>query len=202
MNKKVAQIFPTTMVCYENPNYLDTNTNLIKVLKSSEFYEGMHGVSQTSDNHLHKDPDYKELFDWIQGCLDDYKQMFNYACDGLAPTISWVNKSTSESEHREHTHPNSFLSGIYYITENPSPTYFESPNTEAFRNGIVVMSNTPLEQNVWTCPASAGDLVIFPSWLSHWTEPQDFEGERMTMSFNIMPTGVVNKQTLMECQYS
>ena len=64
------------------------------------------------------------------------------------------------------------------------------------------MSNTPLEQNVWTCPATAGDLVIFPSWLNHWTEPQDFEGERMTLSFNIMPTGVVNKQTLMECQYS
>lgn len=199
MEKKIAQILPTTIVGYENKDYLDYNTKLLKCLENYEFFGEY--PKQTKDNHLHLNPDFKELFDWIDICLEDYRKSFNYSCDSLQTVLSWVNKSLGRSPHHTHTHPNSFISGIYYLTENPSPTYFESPIT-ASRNGIVVISQSPLYQNIWTCQANAGDLILFPSWLDHFTEPPEQEKTRMTLSFNIMPRGIVNKGTLIECEYN
>ena len=194
MNREVAYIFPTIILCYKNPDFLKTNKKITEILKLSEFYKGTTGVDQTVDNHLHEHSNFKDLFNWIQECITDYKNAFELSCDGLAPCISWVNKSNSKSEHKEHTHPNSYLSGIYYLSENPSPTYFASPVSEQ----IMIMSN---RQDVWTCFGNAGDLILFPSTLLHWTQPQPFKGDRLTLSFNAMPTGVVNRQTLSECKY-
>ena len=132
--------------------------------------------------------------------VNDYKKVFDYDCDSLRPCLSWINKSTKFSEHRYHSHPNSFLSAIYYISTNPTSTYFESPNTSIY-TGIVVNSKSKFNQNVWSSQAKSGDLIIFPSTLYHWTQPENFDGERLTLSLNIMPTGIVNENSLIEFKY-
>ena len=200
MNRKVDDLFPTIVVRYENPQYENNNSKFIETVNNLVFQEGMFGVSQTADHHLHIRDEFKSLFEWIQDCLYDYKKFFDYDCDNLTPCLSWINKSTKFSEHRYHSHPNSFLSAIYYISTNPTSTYFESPNTSIF-NGIVVNSKSKFNQNVWSSGTKSGDLIIFPSSLYHWTQPENFDGERLTLSLNIMPTGVVNKNSLLEFKY-
>ena len=200
MNRKVAELFPTIVVGYDSLPYQIDNSELIKTVNKLVFDEGMFGVSQTADHHLYKREEFKTLFKSIQICLDDYKKVFDYDCDSLRPCLSWINKSTKFSEHRIHSHPNSFLSAIYYISTNPTSTYFESPDANIF-NGIVVNSKSKFNPNVWSSECKSGDLIIFPSTLNHWTQPENFDGERLTLSLNIMPAGVVNQNSLLEFKY-
>ena len=60
------------------------------------------------------------------------------------------------------------------------------------RSGIVVMSDSKLSQNIWQCPSEAVTLILFPSWLEHFTMPSQYDGTRMTISINVMPVGLTS----------
>jgi uncharacterized protein (TIGR02466 family) len=201
MAKKVAEIFPTVIVGYDNTNFSEMNPKLIEVLETMAYTPPPYTPEQTLDNHLEKHPAFAELFNWINQCLEDYRVTFKYQCDSLKPVLSWVNRGNKDSEHTSHTHPNSFISGIYYISNNPSPTFFEDPRFQ-IRNGISVHSFSKFGQNVWPCPSETGTLVLFPSWLEHYVDAQpNLIGNRYTLSFNAMPKGLVNGNGLTEITY-
>jgi uncharacterized protein (TIGR02466 family) len=194
IDKKIETIFPTVVVGYKNKNHLEMNSKILDLLEEEIFDISFDGIcpDQTRNNHLEKVEKYSDFFDWIQICLDDYKNYFNLQTEKLKVSLSWVNRSISTSEHRVHCHPNSFISGIYYLNSKPAPTYFHSPVTSK-RTGIVVLSDSILDSNIWQHPANAGELILFPSWLEHNTFPQSFEGYRYTISINVMPVGVTNQ---------
>ena len=150
-------------------------------------------LKQSTNHHIHREPVFKRLFSQIQECLDEYQQLYHYSCDRIMPSLSWINKSTADEQHHIHNHPNSLLSGVYYLTDC-SPTYFLNP-ANLGRSGVVVLSDI---EDVWEYKPEAGDLIIFPSWLEHYTEPGS---NRCTISFNAMPTGYANRYTLIEHYY-
>tara|TARA_B110000503_G_C7099365_1_gene393095 strand:+ start:158 stop:793 length:636 start_codon:yes stop_codon:yes gene_type:complete len=197
MPKNVAQIFPTYIIGYENPDKEIDNQSVIKFLETQEFTPGPHQPYQTIDNHLENSLEIKKLYDWFNACLEDYRKTFNYACDGYKIILSWANKANSSGSHRMHVHPNSFISGIYYLSDSPSPTYFEDPRYQ-LRSGWFVATDHPIQDSVWTCPSDTGSLVLFPSWLPHFTEGQPFDGWRYSISFNVIPVGVTNSGSLTE----
>tara|TARA_B100000035_G_scaffold147673_1_gene125907 strand:- start:579 stop:1151 length:573 start_codon:yes stop_codon:yes gene_type:complete len=150
-------------------------------------------LKQSTNTKLHELPRFNGLFSRIQVALDDYRDLYQFQCDYFKPTLSWINVSEPHEEHHPHKHPNSFVSGILYLT-NCSPTYFDSPAINA-QSGICVISN---HQMTYISEGVKGDLVLFPSYLEHYTLPGT---HRSTLSFNAMPRGVVNKGTLLECRY-
>lgn len=202
MQKKMSNIFSTFVLGYDNPDFIEHNKIIMELMETEEFTPGPEQPYQTVDNHLEKRPEFSNFFKWVDLCLEDYRRTFKYNCDGFKPILSWINKANDQGSHRPHVHPNSFLSAVYYISENCSPTYFEDPRYQT-RSGWMVGSLSPAMSVVWECPSETGTLVIFPSWLSHYTEPQEpFEGLRYTLSFNAIPTGVSNKGTLLEFNYN
>lgn len=195
--KKVAHTFSTTVVGYDNPNFAEMNQRIIQQLETEAYTPEPHQPFQTVDNHLELRKEYKELYDWFDIVLEDYRRTFEYRCEKFKIILSWANKSDQYGSHREHVHPNSFISGIYYLSENPSPTYFEDPRFQ-IRAGWFVATNHPINNNVWPCPSETGSLVLFPSWAPHYTEAQPFEGFRYTISFNAIPVGKTNQGSLIE----
>jgi uncharacterized protein (TIGR02466 family) len=200
MNKKVAKIFPTYLLGYDNPNYVDQNKHIIEVLDKEAFTPGPQQPWQTLDNHLESRSDFKEFFTWVYECLEDYRRTFMYHCDEFKIVIAWANKANQAGAHNMHVHPNSFISGVYYVTENPTPTMFEDPRYQ-LRSGITVASHSQMESKVFEGPSEAGLLVLFPSWLPHFTESSKFDGIRYTISFNVVPAGATNKGSLTEFNY-
>ena len=198
--KKVAKIFPTYLIGYDNPNYVEQNKHIIEVLEKEAFTPGPQQPWQTLDNHLENRKEFKEFYDWVRTCLEDYRRTFSYHCDEFKIVISWANKADQTGAHRMHVHPNSFLSGVYYVSENPTPTIFEDPRYQT-RSGFTVASHSKMEDSVFYGPAEQGTLVLFPSWLPHFTEAMPFEGTRYTISFNVVPGGTTNKGSLTEFNY-
>jgi len=200
MIKKVAKIFPTYLIGYDNPNYVDQNKLIIEVLNKEAFTPGPQQPWQTLDNHLELRTEFKDFFTWVNQCLEDYRRTFMYHCDEFKIVIAWANKADQNGAHRMHVHPNSFLSGVYYVTENPSPTIFEDPRYQT-RSGLTVASHSPMEESIFVAPSDQGTLVLFPSWLPHFTESSKFDGIRYTISFNVVPGGATNKGSLTEFNY-
>lgn len=196
--KKLAQIFPTYVIGYDNPNHKEQNKNIISVLEKLEFTPGPAQPYQTIDNHLYDHPELQDFYTWVNTCLEDYRRSFRYSCQEFKIILSWANKADRNGAHRMHVHPNSFISGVYYVSENPSPTMFEDPRYQ-IRSGWLVGTPHEIGDSTWACPSDTGTLVVFPSWLPHFTDPDPtLEGWRYTISFNIIPVGPTNKGSLLE----
>lgn len=202
MDKNIEGVFPTIMVRYKNKNHLEMNKKIIRLLEKESFVISPDGIcpDQTRTNHLEKVKEYSEFFDWVQTCLNDYKNSFNLQTEKLKVSLCWGNRATKNSEHRVHCHPNSFISGIYYLNSTPAPTFFESPIVSK-KTGVVVLSDSHLDANILVNPSNEGELILFPSWLDHHTRPCPFDGYRYTLSINVMPVGVTNAGTHIENIY-
>lgn len=107
----------------------------------------------------------------------------------------WVNVLDTGGLQAPHTHANSFISGVVYLTPTHpgSQTVFmkSSGGTEfLFRHEKAGIAATPFSAECWVSPAPApGDLVLFPSYLMHGV-PANEGSRRITLSFNAIPDGL------------
>jgi hypothetical protein len=100
-------------------------------------------------------------------------------------TNSWFNTQGKGSLLKNHKHPDSVLSGALYINvdSDSSPLCFDSPNP--FITYTSVPRLTTYSNSVSTLIPEIGDLVVFPSWLSHGSNGiANQTNNRIAISFN------------------
>jgi uncharacterized protein (TIGR02466 family) len=202
IHKKMAAIFPTHVLGYDDPKAEENISTILEFIDKEKWTPPPHQPSQTINNKLHKCPELQNFFKWVHLVLEDYRRTFKYEAEEIKVNLAWCNKSDSEGAHQQHVHPNSFISGIYYLSENSSPTCFEDPRYQT-RSGLWVAGHTELTWKEWHCPSERGTLVLFPSWLPHFTtqDPNIPAGDfRFTLSFNTLPYGVTNAGSLTEME--
>ena len=187
---KTIDIFPTTILEFQDPNS-ESNCDRLQTLLDQQPYTNDAQPFQTIDNHLELDPDFKFFYDWVNQCLAEFHSSFQFDCDRFEICLSWANKCHPLNMHRAHTHPNSFISGIYYITDSKAHTCFEDPRHNINMLSVATPSNWAIRP--WASESQKGSLILFPSWLSHFTTvlPEN-ENVRHTISFNVFPRGLVN----------
>ena len=104
----------------------------------------------------------------------------------------WVNVLDTGGMQAPHTHANSFVSGVVYLTEmHPgAQTVFmkASGGTEfLFKNESADVTPTAFNAERWVSPTPApGDMVLFPSYLTHAVPPNPGK-RRITLAFNAIP---------------
>jgi uncharacterized protein (TIGR02466 family) len=99
----------------------------------------------------------------------------------------WAIVNGKMASNTVHNHPNSVLSGVYYLQapENSGVISFADPRPAA------QMLLPPItEYSLWTLPKisykpQAGTMLLFPSWLLHGVEMNMSEELRISLSFNI-----------------
>ncbi len=88
----------------------------------------------------------------------------------------------------------SYLSAVYYITDG-APTYFEDPCTPRTSDTLDVFMHDKMTSD-WgineKIDAEPGKLILFPSWLKHYSGRQLDNFDRWTISFNVFPMGKIN----------
>ena len=91
----------------------------------------------------------------------------------------WVNLMPKDCYHAFHFHPNSIVSGTYYleVPKNSSPLRIEDPRAN------LMMASPPRKIQTDLFP-KAGEIILFESWLKHEVPPHRVVGTRVSVSFN------------------
>jgi uncharacterized protein (TIGR02466 family) len=99
----------------------------------------------------------------------------------------WVNIMRSNAQHTAHIHPQSVISGTYYLQTPPrsSAIKFEDPRLGFLMNSpLIKPSAKTAHQRFVSLKPKAGDLVLFESWLRHEVPRNESETPRISVSFN------------------
>ena len=100
------------------PNCGETvNGKILEVLKilqpSDADFVSSEGWQSNKD--LHKLDEFRELASYINDTAKTVLQFLKIDYDAFEITGCWANINPAGASHRSHSHPNNFLSGVYYI---------------------------------------------------------------------------------------
>ena len=144
----------------------------------------------------------KNLHKFIQDSINTYfSEVIAPMKDAsLYVTQSWVNYTKKGQWHHAHEHPNSILSGVFYIqSDAQDKIYFEKNHYDqiSFPTEKFNLYNS----KTWWLEATQGRLVIFPSSLRHSVNAVETDHTRVSLSFNTFARGVIGSEenlTLLE----
>ena len=159
------------------------------------------GNSRTYDNYVLEHKALKNLKKDIQTKVMDYFDKV-VCTNNSTPYItqSWINYTESNQYHHRHSHPNSLVSGIFYINADKnvdSVTFYK--NYQDARIKLDITEYNIFSSSNCTFPVETGNLLIFRSSLEHGVKKKKGNNIRISLSFNIFIKGTVgNKNDLTE----
>jgi uncharacterized protein (TIGR02466 family) len=144
--------------------------------------------SLQSGTHLHELPEFKPL---VERALAAGQQILKFLEHDPAPLVMtgcWANVSEPGAHHQEHSHPNNFLSGVYYVKapEGGDTINFHDPRAQAHVIAPHVTTYSPKHASAVNVEVKSGRMVMFPAWLRHSVDPNRGRGQRMSIAFNLM----------------
>ena len=120
------------------------------------------------------------IISYSKQLLNRYNQLY----EDIQIITSWVNILNKNEYIDSHSHDNSYISGVFYLTES-SPILFNSPLTELFKFKHDYYSNKEKKVSIKPQPNL---LLLFPSYLGHIV-PSSNVNNRYSIAFNIIPKG-------------
>lgn len=99
----------------------------------------------------------------------------------------WMNANPRGGLNAPHTHPGAQWSGVYYVslpkadTGNSGLIEFLDPRSD-LPNWRILRAK-PFRPKRKIRP-TAGELILFPSYLVHWVYPNEIDEDRITIAFN------------------
>ena len=132
---------------------------------------------------------WKNLINVFEDMRKTIVERLNEFCDdaGLEPVDigkSWINHQVQEGYVASHRHELSIVSGAYYpiVEEGSAPIVFDSP-IRTPRMAEIHNKATDFTANNMEFEPKSGMLILFPSWLYHYSLPNK-TAKRITISFN------------------
>lgn len=171
-----------------NDALFDHISNIRKTLKSTKRSNELGWHSPTN---LHLDAAFADLCGCIDGMAATIAESMNMRADRrLVIDSFWVNINPKFAYNALHDHPQSTLSGVYYVRSNEDSgrLRFRDPRAGKRMNPWPVSPDAKKDQRHWdrvNYKPLPGRLIMFPSWLEHDVEPNQSDEERISISFNM-----------------
>lgn len=156
------------------------------------FFPGEDGETTGSrDLCLHGRPQFASLFLQIQERVQKYWNQLLYTTE-LTPQIdsSWANVHRKGNWTMQHCHNDGYwgschISGVYYIHKdwNESDIEFIDP-LDLIHRLTPSQNMMGIHSKATSFETKTGDLLLFPSWLSHRVNRNKFDEPRIAISFN------------------
>ena len=179
---ELLMVFPTPVQIYKYENSIE------KELKYIEGVEWKQQVSnynfKSKDTYLSEHEELKDIVSFFKECIDDYCNTIVNSEQRLVITQLWANRNPKGSKHHEHVHPNSIISGVFYLRQDPKlpPIQFSKSNQHAIK--LDPRKYNTYNAETFLLPCTAGELILFPSNLRHSVPVNMGEEERISLSFN------------------
>ena len=195
MNLGTVPLFTTNLIQYERPDELNFSPGLVEYLYDARIkvpYEPAY--SSRGNNAWHSKDNLHDLdFEWSKKLREMIMQVSGVYYTaltngqelpaGFVRIKCWALILGQHSYSNYHTHPNSDISGVYWVTKPDLPDYegrFCVPDVRGGANG----SRLEGSQMHYHIP-EPGSGLVFSSWMPHFVEPHYQEGDRISVSWNL-----------------
>ncbi|SFF30569.1 conserved hypothetical protein [Fontimonas thermophila] len=147
-------------------------------------------TSYGSLDRLHR---FSSTFDALRARIDAHVARFARALDwdlrggSLEMTDCWINIMARGCAHSFHVHPQSVISGTYYVQtpKGCAGLRFEDPRLTRLMAAPPRRARARPEQRTHIVyPARAGQVILFESWLRHEVPASLIDADRVSISFN------------------
>jgi len=200
----IELIFPTAICIVDNENHEDHKT-LLNLEYSINQQSSNGAFEQTTDTYV-LDNYVPNLRNWIQQQLDSFAKYALSTDQKLKFTQSWcLRHKEMPQEVFPHSHPNSIISGAYYVdaNENSSRLKFHRTGVSTYPSIQWEMDSEKSKDAPWNwdwqkVPVQTGRLVMFPSQLTHSVESElNNSDTRCVLSFNTWFEGSIGNEVLL-----
>ena len=146
------------------------------------------GEAWQSGHDLHRREELHALCDCVCRAAASVLQFLNIGERAIEITGCWTNLYAPGAAHRAHSHPNNYLSAVYYVRTWPGADSidFHDPRSQTgvFRPPVTELTAANTDQVV--VRVSNGTLLVFPAYLHHSVDANASGEGRVSVSFNLM----------------
>jgi len=196
MEATINVIFPTP-VYISKLNREISKQELDLINKSQKDSHKNEGNITSNNNYILEEKPFKNLKKDLMLRVDDY---FNkvLSAKNVEPYItqSWLNYTETNQYHHKHAHPNSLVSGVFYINCDDKFDKIKFFKEEYKTIRIEIKEWNLYNSESWWFSVKTGDIILFPSSLTHMVETKEGSNTRISLAFNVFVKGTVgvNKQ--------
>ena len=146
------------------------------------------GEAWQSGHALHGREELRELCGCVSRAAASVLQFLKIGTQAIEITGCWANLYAPGAAHRAHSHPNNYLSAVYYVRTWPGADSinFHDPRSQAgvIRPPVTELTSANTDQVV--VRVKNGTLLVFPAYLQHSVDANAGSESRVSMSFNLM----------------
>ena len=155
--------------------------------------------SRTVDTHILDVPTLSSLRSFIQDHINQFasKTISDSTALEFYITQSWINYTRPGQAHHRHYHTNSIISGVFYVSavrDLDGICFYR--NTASTIRASDALQNC-YTANSWRFDAGAGDLILFPSSMTHGVDCNTAPHIRVSLAFNTFVRGELGSETLL-----
>lgn len=186
MKAEIKGLFPTPL--YKSILDRELTSKELKFLDSLTLLNNEFNLSSDNSDILSAAP-LKKLKQELQKRVDDYFNQIVSPADPITPYIteSWFNITKPNHKHHNHKHPNSIVSGVFYLNE--ATIFFHkhfNATIEIDKKQFNHFNTDTFFENVDT-----NQIILFPSELEHSVKTHTGLEDRKSIAFNVFIKGTL-----------
>jgi uncharacterized protein (TIGR02466 family) len=196
MEATINSIFPTP-IYISKLNRDFTPLELKFVDKSKKNFTKNDGNITSNNNYILNEKPFENIKKELDLRVKDYFKKVISSTDKITPYItqSWLNYTETNQYHHKHAHPNSLVSGVFYIN-----CHKELDKIKFFDDKYKTIKLETKDWNLynsesWWFTVKTGDIIMFPSSLTHMVETKEGTNTRISLAFNVFVKGTLGDNT-------
>jgi len=193
-------IFPTPVYISKLDREL-TPLELKFVDKNKKDFYKNDGNITSNNNYILNEKPFANIKKELDLRVQDYFDKVISPANNITPYItqSWLNYTETNQYHHKHAHPNSLVSGVFYINCHEEHDKIKFFNDTYKTIKLEVKDWNLYNSESWWFPVKTKDIILFPSSLTHMVETKQGDNTRISLAFNIFIKGTVgNNKSLTE----
>ena len=183
-------LFPTAVTYFDFGSKL---TDLELKFITEQETRNNDGNTTSVNNNLFESAELAELARFCEESLQQYFKEVYAPKHDVIPYItqSWANYTKKGQWHHKHEHPNSFISGVFYVQaqKDIDKIYFYKNGYQQIK--VPTESFNLYNSESWWLGVETGQLILFPSHLTHMVQTVQTDETRISISFNTFLKGYI-----------
>jgi len=183
-------------IAYER-NVYSINQKELDAIKKIKYRKPAQGLYLSETITLLENKTLASLKKFIIKKAEEYTREVLEINDQIYLTQSWSTINPPNVSHPLHSHPNTFISMVYYAQCKSGALQFKldsSSISECFNFDYTIDKFNIYNSQLWTLLTKTGDMVLFPGHIPHSTLPNKSSESRIIVGANFFIKGKIGSK--------